>query len=165
MKSFKGINKQDGIAMIMALLILIVITLIALSGSRNTTLQLKMASNLQSRVEAIQFAQAGLDYAEVIDISGLSQFGDSVCTSGLTNSNGNACNKGQINVNSTGVLNESDSTLLIEHFGVGVLESTSYNVATADYIRVESTYDKTDDGQGRAKLIMGIKKLNLQAPQ
>ena len=59
-------KKQCGIAMITTLLLLIVMTLIVLSASRDTTMQLKMSSNLQSRVEALQYAQAGLDLIERI---------------------------------------------------------------------------------------------------
>jgi len=58
-------KSQQGTVLVITLLLLIVMTLIVLSGSRNTTLQLRMASNLQARFEAVQKTQAAIDH--VID--------------------------------------------------------------------------------------------------
>jgi hypothetical protein len=53
--------QQRGAALIISLLFLLLITLVATTGSENSTLQLQMAGNEQSRVEAQQRALAVLD--------------------------------------------------------------------------------------------------------
>ena len=54
-------EKQQGAALIVALLFLLLITLVATTGAENSTLQLQMAGNEQSRVEALQQNMAVLD--------------------------------------------------------------------------------------------------------
>lgn len=56
-------KRQQGLAVITVLLILIALTLIVLSASRNSILELRMSTNQQLHVDAMQEAQAGLDYA------------------------------------------------------------------------------------------------------
>ncbi|MBV2235441.1 MAG: hypothetical protein KUL75_07830 [Sterolibacterium sp.] len=57
-------TRQRGVALIMALIMLIVVTLVALSGMRNTSLQEKLAGNLYDRAIALQTADAALAAAE-----------------------------------------------------------------------------------------------------
>jgi len=54
-------SRQQGTVLVITLLILVIMTLIVLSGSRNTTLQLRMASNLQTRIDALQKVQSAID--------------------------------------------------------------------------------------------------------
>ena len=54
-------ENQQGAALIVALLFLLLITLVATTGAENSTLQLQMAGNEQSRVEALQQNMAVLD--------------------------------------------------------------------------------------------------------
>jgi len=152
-----GFKKQQGLAMIVALLVLIALTLIVLSGSRNTTMQLRMASNMQSRVEALETSQAGLDYGFFLGQTTLRTTDDLICTEhhpDLT------CTKRSINLPPP--LDDSDtgpSNLRIEKTGGGYEEGTSISLGKKNYFRVESTFDNTANGQGRAKLVSGIKIL------
>lgn len=57
-------TRQRGVALIMALIMLIVVTLVALSGMRNTSLQEKLAGNLYDRAIALQTADFALAAAE-----------------------------------------------------------------------------------------------------
>jgi len=57
-------QRQGGSALIVALLLLLVITLLALSGARNTILQERMAGNMHDRNMAFQAAEAALRQAE-----------------------------------------------------------------------------------------------------
>jgi Tfp pilus assembly protein PilX len=52
---------EAGAALVTALILLIVITLLSLSSMRASTLELRMASNEQERAEAFQAAQAAVD--------------------------------------------------------------------------------------------------------
>lgn len=54
-------KRQGGAALIVSLLFLLLLTLVATTGAENSTLQLQMAGNEQSRVEALQRNMAILD--------------------------------------------------------------------------------------------------------
>lgn len=56
-------SHQSGIALITALLLLILVTIIVVSGSRNTLLQERMAGNMYDRNLAFQGAEATLSAA------------------------------------------------------------------------------------------------------
>lgn len=56
---------QRGVALIVALVLLVVATLIGLAGMRNTTLQARMSANMYDRSLAFQRAEAALRAAEV----------------------------------------------------------------------------------------------------
>ena len=57
-------NRQSGVALAIALVLLLAITLVGLAGIRGTTLQEKMSSNMQDRDVAFQAAEAALRVAE-----------------------------------------------------------------------------------------------------
>ncbi|MBN2871837.1 MAG: hypothetical protein JXJ30_02860 [Halothiobacillaceae bacterium] len=57
-------NGQSGIALVIALILLLAITLIGLASIRGTTLQEKMSANLQDRDLAFQAAEAALRAGE-----------------------------------------------------------------------------------------------------
>ncbi|MEP5766482.1 MAG: PilX N-terminal domain-containing pilus assembly protein [Halieaceae bacterium] len=57
----KARNKQGGAVLIVALLFLLLLTLVAATGAETSTMQLQMAGNVQSRVEAQQQVLAVLD--------------------------------------------------------------------------------------------------------
>lgn len=56
-------KRQSGIALITALLLLIVVTIIAVAGSRNTLLQESMSGNMHDRNLAFQASEAALSDA------------------------------------------------------------------------------------------------------
>lgn len=57
------ISKSSGVALVISLLMLVAITLLAVSAIRNTTMQEKMAANLGDREVAKLVAEATLAYA------------------------------------------------------------------------------------------------------
>ena len=61
---FLAPSRQRGIALIVALLLLVVISLVGLSSIRNTTLQERMSANLYDRDLAFQVAESALRAAE-----------------------------------------------------------------------------------------------------
>lgn len=72
-------SRQDGVALMMALVFLIVITLIALSSMRGSTLELKMAGNEQMRVQAVQSAQTAIDKVSNIENFPVFKVGYTIC--------------------------------------------------------------------------------------
>lgn len=57
-------QRQQGIALIMAIILLIIATLTGLAGMRNTSLQEKLSANLYDRAVAMQSAEFALSEAE-----------------------------------------------------------------------------------------------------
>ncbi len=57
-------SRQQGIALIMAIILLIIATLTGLAGMRNTTLQERLSANLYDRAIAMQAAEFALAAAE-----------------------------------------------------------------------------------------------------
>lgn len=54
-------NRQSGVVLVVALVLLVAITLLSLAGMSTTTLELLMATNQQARTNAFQQAEAGID--------------------------------------------------------------------------------------------------------
>ena len=57
------LSKSRGVALVISLLLLVAITLLAISAIRNTTMQERMAANLSDREVAKQVAEASINFA------------------------------------------------------------------------------------------------------
>lgn len=75
-------NRQDGAALIVVLMLLIVITLLGLASMRGAIMQERMAANTVARSVAFQVAEAGLRQAEIIVRDGNVTFPSSGCAEG-----------------------------------------------------------------------------------
>jgi type II secretory pathway pseudopilin PulG len=164
-------SRQQGTAIIVVLLLLIALTLIVLSGSRNTTMQLRMSSNLESRIEALEFAQAGLDFAESIPPTAIPVSSNNVCSNfhpdADTGTPTLTCDTriampapfDNSNPNATSWLVMKRDTGLEGSLPRGL--KTSANLLSAAYFQAFSSYDNTANGRGRADLVAGIMKMKL----
>ena len=63
MKTFKSRGKQNGAALVVGLVLLVVITILAVSGMNTATTELAMARNDQNYENAFQAAETGLEQA------------------------------------------------------------------------------------------------------
>ena len=63
MKAINAYRKQDGAALIVGLILLVVITVLAVSGMNTATTELAMARNDQNYENAFQAAETGLEVA------------------------------------------------------------------------------------------------------
>ncbi len=61
MKTFKNSQRQDGAALVVGLVLLVVITVLAISGMNTATTELAMARNDQNYENAFQAAETGLE--------------------------------------------------------------------------------------------------------
>lgn len=59
----RGPARQDGAALVVGLILLLVLTLLAISGMTTASLELQMAGNEQYQERAFQFAEAGIEQA------------------------------------------------------------------------------------------------------
>jgi hypothetical protein len=169
MKQIPNHKRQQGLAVVIALLILIALSLIVLSGSRNSTMQLRMASNLQMRMEAVQNAQAGLDYAESIDPTTITTGMNYLCYGDMGSfyvgsvtqyigSCGTSLTLPSPIDTDTGLILVRDNTL---EGDLPPSMETSVGLIESSYFRAYSGHDKSAAGQGRAVLGTGIMKFKL----
>jgi len=63
MKTLKSLQRQNGAAMVVGLVLLVVITVLAISGVNTATTELAMARNDQNYENAFQAAETGLENA------------------------------------------------------------------------------------------------------
>ncbi len=63
MKTLKNFQRQDGAALVVGLVLLVVITVLAISGMNTATTELAMARNDQNYENAFQAAETGLENA------------------------------------------------------------------------------------------------------
>ena len=63
MKTMNSYNKQQGAALVVGLILLVVITVLAISGMNTATTELAMARNDQNYENAFQAAETGLENA------------------------------------------------------------------------------------------------------
>lgn len=68
-KAWSVPGRQTGMVLIMALLMLMVLTIIGVSSMSSSTLEMKVASNMQQRNIAFQAAQARLAFAASLGVS------------------------------------------------------------------------------------------------
>ena len=82
----RGMNRQRGAVLIVALLILMVVTMIGLSATQSGILQMQMAGNDQVTSEAFQLAESANDYlvSTVSAIPVVGGAGYKICTSGIS---------------------------------------------------------------------------------
>ncbi len=78
-------SQQRGIALVVALLLLVVVTLVGLAAVRSTTMQQKMTSNFLDREIAFQSAEAALRQGEVAVQAAASPSGFYDCSPGSSN--------------------------------------------------------------------------------
>ena len=164
MQKYPAINSQQGTALVVALMLLIAMTLIVLSGSRSTSLQLKISSNMQSRVEAQQMAQAGLDFAQTLTAAETAG-ANTICS---TYNPDHSCEKYIVMKTEYGFDNSSPdgtSWLYLEaddaglSGGCGRAMGISIETFECQFYKAFSTYDNTDNGGGRAKVGTGMMRV------
>jgi len=63
MQSYTNRNRQKGAALIVALVLMLILTIIGISGMNMATLELQMAGNSQAAQLAFQAAETGIDVA------------------------------------------------------------------------------------------------------
>ena len=63
MKTMTSMNKQNGAALVVGLILLVVVTVLAISGMNTATTELALARNDQNYENAFQVAETGLEIA------------------------------------------------------------------------------------------------------
>lgn len=151
---------QQGVALTVALVLLVVMTLIALSAMRFSAIELRLGANDQIRVNSFEIAQSAID-ASIANPGNTPVTGDvgySVCTSGC------ALNT---MIMPAGVLGTETATvpphLIVTATRVAPDVSPpprGFGFSAKDYqatnFRISSTYDRSASGQGRDQINQGV---------
>jgi hypothetical protein len=161
----RTVFRQRGAALFTALIMMIALTLVALASLGTSLLELRMSGSEESAMSAYQSAQAGVDVI-VNDALSDQQFVVARGGRGTTNCyNVSGCTYTILSSAMPPPVNTAFSKIKITQ----VVEqgvpprigrfATSARLFSAAYFEVESTYDKSSAGQGKAAVAHGYLQL------
>lgn len=161
-------NRQKGVVLVVALVLLVAITLLSLAGINTTTLELRMASNQQARVNAFQQAEAGIDGVKTdmsnFAVKGL--VGQGRCTTDFHDTSRYYDATGEVScdtydVSVPGQLDLTYSRVAIQRLPPRLqpaprfVETSAEKLKVAAY-KIDSRYDARDMRGGRAEHNQGM---------
>jgi len=156
-----SMQKQSGAILVITLIFLVAITLITISSMRSSKIGLHMAQNEESRVTAVQAAQALADVivANPASTPVVGTTGYTVCTAGQS-----GCNRNDLAVNNDVLYSAVASNHLsarVERTGnvfsppPRIVESSIDKFTSASF-KVITEYDRADEGLGRQQITEGV---------
>lgn len=151
------IDKQNqGTALITALVLLMALTIISMSGMHVTTSQLLLSSNDEATVTANEFAQSVID--EVIETPSAFVVGSSngytICTSSET-----GCNENSISLSSS-MFSSTNVGARVELLKIAaaprLLNGNSASITNGAYFKITGKYDDTGNDGGKSTIVQGF---------
>lgn len=160
-RNFSARKKQEGAILVIALMFLVAIILFTISSMRSSNIGLHMAHNEESRVAAIQAAQALADVivANPASTPVVGKTGFTACTAGQQN-----CDRENLPVDDATLAGEVAAYHLsarVERTGAvfrpppRAVESSIDKFTSASF-RVTTTFDRVDEGLGRQQVTEGV---------
>ena len=160
-KNYKSMQKQSGAILVIALMFLVAITLFTVSSMRSSKIGLQMAQNEESRISAVQAAQALADaiVANPASTPVIGKTGYTACTAGQAN-----CDRTDLPVNNDALYDAVASNHIsarVERIGAvfrpppRVVESSIDKFTSASF-KVTTEYDRVDEGLGRQQITEGV---------
>lgn len=160
-------HRQQGVVLVVALVLLVAITLLSLAGISTTTLELQMATNQQERVNAFQQAETGIDAVSAdlnnFAVSGL--VGQEHCTTGF-HDNRYYDATGEVTCITPDLTVPAAYDLTDSRAAVGRLPprlqaaprfiETSVEKLKVATFKIDSRFDSRDTGGGRAEHHQGL---------
>jgi len=154
-------QSQRGAILVISLIFLVAITLLTISSMRSSKIGLHMAQNEESRIAAVQAAQALADaiVANPASTPVIGTTGFTACTAGQYN-----CNRNDLPVNNEVLANAVTANHIkarVERTGTifrpppRVVESSIDKFSSASF-RVTTEYDRVDEGLGRQQITEGV---------
>ena len=161
LQNLKSRQQQKGAILMVALVFLVAITLYTVSSMRNSKLGLHMALNEESRITAVQAAQALADaiVANPASTPVVGTTGFTACTAGQKNCNSNDLSV--VNSDLTTSVAANHLSARVERTGLvfrpppRVVESSIDKFTSAQF-RVTTQYDRMDEGLGRQQITEGV---------
>jgi len=156
-----GKQKQTGAILVIALMFLVAITLLTISSMKSSNIGLHMAQNEESRVAAIQAAQALADVivANPASTPVTGKSGYTACTAGQQ-----GCDREDLPVSDPTIAGEVATYHLsarVERTG-GTFQpppravESSIDKFTSASFKVTTTFDRIDEGLGRQQITEGV---------
>lgn len=154
-------RRQSGVILVTSLVFLVAITLLAIASMRSATIGLHMSQNEESRIVAIQGAQALAD-AIVSDPNTTPVIGDpgfTICSATEVN-----CQRYDLAMSNASMAEYAASGVVsarVQRMFPAVrpaprgVESSMDKFVAATF-EVRSTYDRSDEGLGRQTIVEGI---------
>jgi len=161
-------TRQRGAALFTALMFLIILTLISLAAMRTSTLELRMASNQESKLTAFQTTQAITDatIAETDNVKVFGEVGRRICTGADADDtpDGIDCDEYGIALADDVYADQiADGQVKIAVTRLSPLErpapralGTSAAVFSVAAFQVDVDYDATDVGLSRGRIVEGV---------
>lgn len=157
----KSGKNQRGVILVIALIFLVAITLLTVSSMRSSKIGLHMAQNEESRIAAVQAAQALADaiVSNPASTPVVGTTGFTTCTAGQY-----GCNRNDLPVNNQFLADAVAANHLkarVERTGTvfrpppRVVESSIDKFTSASF-RVTTEYDRVDEGLGRQQITEGV---------
>jgi len=160
-RQIAGKQKQTGAILVIALMFLVAITLLTISSMKSSSIGLHMAQNEESRVAAIQAAQALADVivANPASTPVIGKSGYTACTAGQQ-----GCDREDLPVSDPTIAGE----VATYHFSARVERTggtfqpppraveSSIDKFTSASFKVTTTFDRVDDGLGRQQITEGV---------
>ncbi len=154
-------RNQEGAILVVALMFLVAITLFTVSSMRSSKIGLHMAQNEESRIAAVQAAQALAD-AIVANPASTPVTGTTGYTACTPNETG--CNRNDLPVTDPVLASAVASNYIqarVERVGSvfrpppRIVESSIDKFSSASF-RVTTTYDRVNEGLGRQQVTEGV---------
>ncbi len=160
-RHYKFAARQQGAILVISLMFLVAITLFTVSSMRSSNIGLHIAQNEESRVAAVQAAQALADaiVANPASTPVVGTTGYTACTAGIS-----GCDRDNLPVNNEALETAVASDYInakVERTGAvfrpppRVVESSIDKFSSASFT-VTTTYDRTDEGLGRQQITEGV---------
>lgn len=156
MSSYRGAKRQRGVALAVALIFLLVVTVISVIAASNSSLGLKMSSNMQDSYSSFQSAEAGIIAALSLAGTAADPFdgGDTLAPFSALDPN---------TTHPLSDLQDGSASVDVDIF-VTAVETTcprreiaySADLLQCDYYRVESEHDVA--AKARSKVNLGVVK-------
>lgn len=151
-------SRQGGAALVTTLILLVIVTLASLATIRSSRLELRMAGNTESRLQAFQAVQALSDavFATPALVPVVGSTGFRLCTPTVA-----ACDRSTIIVPGAlaGHIDAGELTAVVLQQGEGIVPrglETSADRFSGVRFQVTTTFDRTADNLGRAGVVQGM---------
>lgn len=147
---------QRGATLLTALIILVVLTLISLASLNTSLLELRMASNEESTMKALQAAQAAADYVVEKADQNFVVTGTLGYTNCTTNKTG--CDETAVTLVSP-PFDGGNGIVITRITEEGCIPNTSCDKVKGAAYSINSTFDKSSLGLGKGEIVQGYVKM------
>jgi Tfp pilus assembly protein PilX len=160
-QDFNLARKERGAILVISLVFLVAITLFTISSMRTSRIGLHMAQNDESRIAAVQTAQALADaiVANPGSTPVIGMTGYTACTAGES-----SCNRNDLAVDNETLTGKIDSDYIsarVERVGTvyrpppRIVESSLDKFTSASFT-ITTTFDRAEDGLGTQQVTEGV---------